>query len=59
MPLLDGLFSGVYGPVVELAKHAMERWGLAGGPARAPLPRATAEQRTLLERRRDEVRAAV
>lgn len=59
MPLLDVLFSGVYGQFVELAKHGMELSGLAGGPVRDPLPSATGEQRARLERRLEELRVAV
>ena len=59
VPLLDVLFSGVYGQFVELARHGMELSGLAGGPARDPLPRATGEQRAQLERCLEALRVAV
>jgi 4-hydroxy-tetrahydrodipicolinate synthase len=48
VPLLDILFSGTYGQFIELTKYAMETLGLAGGPARDPLPRATPEQKASL-----------
>jgi 4-hydroxy-tetrahydrodipicolinate synthase len=50
VPLLDILFSGVYGQFVELTKYALEALGLAGGPVRDPLPRATPEQKASLIR---------
>jgi len=59
MPLLDVLFSGTYGQFIELAKYAMEVSGLAGGPVRDPLPRATKEQKTLIEQRLKEIEAAL
>ena len=49
MPLLDVLFSGTYGLFIELAKHAMQVVGLSGGPVRDPLPRATEEQKAMVE----------
>jgi 4-hydroxy-tetrahydrodipicolinate synthase len=48
VPLLDILFSGTYGQFIELTKFAMETFGLAGGPVRDPLPRATPEQKASL-----------
>ncbi len=48
VPLLDILFSGVYGQFVELTKYALETLGLAGGPVRDPLPRASSEQKASL-----------
>ena len=51
LPLLDILFAGsAYGQFVELIKCAMEAVGLAGGPVREPLPRATQEQKTSLSK---------
>lgn len=48
VPLLDALFAGSYGQFIELAKHAMEARGLAGGPSREPLPPASPEQKAAM-----------
>lgn len=50
MPLLNTLFSGIYGQFIELTKYAMEIVGLSGGPVRDPLPRATSDQKSAIRK---------
>jgi dihydrodipicolinate synthase/N-acetylneuraminate lyase len=57
MPLLKNLFSGTYGQFIELTKYAMENSGLAGGPVRDPLPRATTDQKRAIRRCLNELKS--